>query len=164
MVMDLASVFHADGSSVSFDRKIAIDENGAETDKTFVSGIHCKGTVRNHAGMVEMKAVADLDRCAPCDRCAETVTRHISLPIYHRLIQHLNDEDNDEYIVLGSSMLDLDALIWEDVILSLPMQWLCKPDCKGLCPMCGADLNRSECGCKRPGDPRFDILEKLLES
>lgn len=164
MKIDLTSVFNAEGVSVSYDTKIKLNGSDEETDPNFISGITCKGAVRNHAGMVEMDAVADFDYSAACDRCAETAVRHFSLPLRHRLIQQLSGDYNDEYIEVGSTSLDLDELVWEDVILSLPMQWLCKPECKGLCPMCGADLNKGACGCKKPADPRFDILESLLES
>ncbi len=164
MYLDLTAVFGNDGASVEFDRKIKLDGDDQEADPNFISGIHCKGRIYNRAGMVEMDATADFDYQAPCDRCAEEATHHFNLPLQHKLIQHLSGEDNDEYIVLGSSSLDLDGLVWEDVILSLPMQWLCSPDCKGLCPMCGANLNQTTCGCKKPVDPRFDILESLLDS
>ena len=42
---------------------------------------------------------------------------------------------------------------------------LCKPDCKGLCPVCGQDLNWGECGCaaRREGDPRLSVLRELLK-
>ena len=163
-MIDLSSVFNADGVSVSFDQMIKIGDSDLETDPNFISGIACKGTIRNHAGMIEMDGVACFDYSAACDRCAEIATRHFSLPIRHRLIQQLNGEYNDEYIELGSTSLDLDALIWEDVVLSLPTIWLCRPECKGLCQICGADLNKGDCGCKKPGDPRFDILESLLDS
>ena len=163
MKIDLSSVFNADGVSISFNRKITLNGGDEETDQNFISGITCKGTVQNHAGMVEMDAVADFDYSALCDRCAQTATKHFSLPIHHRLIQHFSSDYNDEYIELGSAAMDIDELVWEDVVLSLPMQWLCKPDCKGLCAVCGADLNFGDCGCKKPGDPRFDILESLLD-
>ncbi|MGB9809870.1 MAG: YceD family protein, partial [Caldanaerobacter sp.] len=50
------------------------------------------------------------------------------------------------------------------VILSLPMKFLCKEDCKGLCPICGTNLNYGSCSCKREDiDPRLEVLSKLLQ-
>ena len=41
---------------------------------------------------------------------------------------------------------------------------LCKPDCKGLCPQCGKNLNEGKCGCSaRQVDPRLEILKKLID-
>jgi len=58
--------------------------------------------------------------------------------------------------------IDLEPIFREYAILDIPIKALCKPDCKGLCPECGQDLNIKDCG-HRPskGDNPFSILEKL---
>ena len=62
--------------------------------------------------------------------------------------------DNDE--------IDLEPLLREQVILAVPFAPLCREDCKGLCPVCGNDLNQQECGCDRaPIDPRLAALKDL---
>ena len=59
--------------------------------------------------------------------------------------------------------IDLDQVAEEQMNLSFPMRMLCREDCKGVCPVCGADLNQIECGCKRNDiDPRLEDLKKLL--
>ena len=50
--------------------------------------------------------------------------------------------------------LDLDAEVREQAILARPMRSLCRPDCAGLCPRCGADLNEGPCSCAAGGPPR----------
>lgn len=45
--------------------------------------------------------------------------------------------------------IDLGPRTWEEVVLEMPAKFLCKPDCAGLCPMCGADLNGAPCRCGR---------------
>ena len=58
--------------------------------------------------------------------------------------------------------IDLTELIKEQILISLPMQPLCSPDCKGLCPKCGKDLKVGPCKCEiKEIDPRFEILKKL---
>ena len=51
----------------------------------------------------------------------------------------------------------------EVFVLHLDTKNLCSPDCKGLCPGCGADLNREPCRCKKEVDPRLAKLAQLLE-
>ncbi|MCS6903158.1 MAG: DUF177 domain-containing protein [Candidatus Bipolaricaulota bacterium] len=60
--------------------------------------------------------------------------------------------------------LDLQSYVIGLIANSLAVKPLCRPDCKGLCPQCGQDLNVTTCDCVReaPGDPRFKVLEKLL--
>ena len=58
--------------------------------------------------------------------------------------------------------INLEKEIQEQVILALPLKALCKPDCKGLCPRCGADLNTAACDCDRsPSGGKFEALKNL---
>ena len=58
--------------------------------------------------------------------------------------------------------LSLEDVLREQVLLSLPVKTLCKPDCKGLCPRCGADRNSQPCTCDAgPSDPRWEALAGL---
>ena len=52
--------------------------------------------------------------------------------------------------------------LWEEFSLALPVKPLCRPDCRGLCPECGKNLNEGACGCSRDsGDPRLAALRQL---
>jgi uncharacterized protein len=52
----------------------------------------------------------------------------------------------------------------EQFFLTLPMKPLCRPDCQGLCPVCGKNRNREQCDCKAEWvDPRLAELRKLLD-
>jgi uncharacterized protein len=58
--------------------------------------------------------------------------------------------------------LALEDVLREQVLLSLPLRTLCKPDCKGLCPRCGANRNSQPCTCDvGPSDPRWEALADL---
>ena len=58
--------------------------------------------------------------------------------------------------------INLEKEIQEQVVLTLPLKALCQPDCKGLCPKCGADLNTAPCDCDRsPSGGKFDALKSL---
>ena len=56
-------------------------------------------------------------------------------------------ESDDVSYTYAEDMLYLDKLILDKIMFELPARFLCKPDCKGLCPQCGADLNVAPCGC-----------------
>lgn len=60
--------------------------------------------------------------------------------------------------------IDLAHMIWEQIVLALPMKPVCRPDCQGLCPDCGANRNETTCSCVRDTtDPRWHALKGLLE-
>ena len=95
----------------------------------------------------------------PCDR-AERQLRNGG-QVFHVLVRELSDEENDdgEFVVVPDETLDVDELVTEDILLDLPSKFLCSPDCKGLCPRCGKDLNEGDCGCRREDvDPRLAVV------
>ena len=74
-------------------------------------------------------------------------------------------DENDDYILVPTGMIDIDELIMTDVTLEVPFQLLCREDCKGLCPVCGSDLNEKTCNCNQKQiDPRLEKLKMLLDS
>jgi uncharacterized protein len=71
-------------------------------------------------------------------------------------------EDDLDVTYLEEGRINTDQLLRENILLSLPVQPLCREDCRGLCPQCGANLNLGSCGCEAPRlDPRLQVLRKL---
>lgn len=158
MFLELEPIFNVDGTEQRFDYDFSIED-----DRGFTSPVHVAGKVRNNTGIVFLSAKASFVYDARCARCAKPLKSDRSVNIEHFLISHLNDEDNDLFILVEDMRLDLDELVREDIYLSLPQRFLCKPDCKGLCPECGADLNEKSCNCRPPVDPRLAALRQLLD-
>ncbi len=77
----------------------------------------------------------------------------------------LRMEDEDETApFVGEDWIAFDAPVREALILSVPIKPLCRPDCRGLCPTCGENLNVSSCSCShRADDPRWAVLRPLLD-
>jgi uncharacterized protein len=73
------------------------------------------------------------------------------------------DQDEETYPLRGE-LLDLRPLVRDALLLELPIAPLCRPDCSGLCPTCGADLSEGPCGCPpATADPRWAGLDVLRE-
>jgi len=66
-----------------------------------------------------------------------------------------------DFAVYENDQIDLDEMVLEQLELSLPSRVLCREDCRGLCPQCGADLNVEQCQCKPQIDPRWRALADL---
>ena len=60
--------------------------------------------------------------------------------------------------------IPLGEYIISELVLSLPMRYVCSPDCRGLCPRCGANWNRGACDCHSPVDPRLEKLAALKKT
>lgn len=79
-----------------------------------------------------------------------------------RAAAHGDAAPGGDFVTLGANEheVSLHPFIHENLVVSIPMLILCSEDCKGLCPQCGQNLNRGECGCRPAADPRWDALRK----
>ncbi len=90
-----------------------------------------------------------------CDRCAREFQRDVEFPISAVLVTELADEENeDEWVFqLEGDSADLDDIVTTAFVLNMDSKLLCKPDCKGLCCRCGANLNDGPLAVSRTGPP-----------
>ena len=112
-----------------------------------------------------------------CTRCLEEYRQDLEIAVdefYRRPGLSAVDADGgrlaeaevveeDDYVI-DEGTIDLNLLVNDAVMLSLPMRRLCDDECRGLCQICGTNLNEGECGCSSDDiDPRLEILRTLLE-
>ena len=98
----------------------------------------------------------------PCHRCLAdaVVERRIRGREYHAASANADEELRSPYIT--DDKLDLSAWARDALALALPTQILCRPDCAGLCPVCGKDLNlEPHEHAEERSDPRWEALEEL---
>jgi uncharacterized protein len=118
----------------------------------------------------------------PCCRCLDETAIAISGEMRYIFSLRRSDENDErepreddgdgepdgsvDVIVIEphKAEIDMTPRVWEALILSLPERVLCREDCKGLCPVCGANLNATRCGCAEDtSDPRFAVLKNFLQ-
>ena len=118
-----------------------------------------------------IQGTVDLVADIPCGRCLENVPTSIHFDIDKELIIQdgsVVDEDMEEIDYLIGFELDVDKLVYAEILVNWPMRVLCKDDCKGLCKVCGMNLNKGACNCQRTElDPRMaaiqDVFNKFKE-
>ena len=122
--------------------------------------------------VLELTGKGSLTVGIPCDRCLEQVSVTIPYDIDRKLDMKQTDKERvenlDENDYLTGMDLDVDRLVYLEVLMSWPLKVLCKEDCKGICSRCGKNLNEGPCGCaEEPKDPRMaaisDIFSKFKE-
>lgn len=109
-----------------------------------------------------------------CSRCLEEFTNHKKENLSAHFVKSETYVSKEKEKLLESDItieyyhkdtIDLTQIIYDAVNLSIPLKPLCKEDCKGLCPICGTNLNKESCKCKREKtDPRWEPLKKLLKN
>lgn len=105
----------------------------------------------------------------PCSRCLKETPleivgsfRYFYTPSAEEDGQAADDEMTVTYPP-DAIEVDLSGQIWESLVMSLPEKVLCRDECAGLCPNCGADLNLGRCGCPAETlDPRLQALKDVL--
>ena len=116
--------------------------------ESYEGGLRARGTVR-----------------APwrgsCRRCLAPVEGQVEAVIDERFVHEERDDDDELAYRYQGDEVDLAPLVHDAVFLELPLAPLCRPDCQGLCPQCGADRNVAPCACRAPSDPRWDTLDAL---
>ncbi len=129
------------------------------------------GKVRRSGGQVFVAGHIDAQAQVECDRCLRPVDLPVSTDFK---VEYITDEDykssnvaelTEEEMALSvfdGETIDIDEIVREQVLLSIPARMLCQENCKGICPNCGIDRNEDECGCETSdGDPRWSSLKKL---
>lgn len=128
---------------------------------------------RFEAGRVQIKGIVGGMVELTCSRCLRPFDYVIEKEIFEECYpleefgfperMHLKGEDLDVFYYSGGE-IDLEEIYMEPVYLAIPMKPLCSESCKGICPICGRDLNEGECGCdKGVRTLKNYILEKLKE-
>ena len=146
---------------------------GKECDFRFLTPVKYHLTVRKLKRGLRISGSIDCTLMLSCSRCLEefpfVVTAEMDielepkdlLPGAHEM--ELRKEDMDvEYF--EKDEIDLEPLIYEEILLSIPMMPLCRDECGGICEVCGKNRNTEECTCERPsGTLLGEKLKKLLQ-
>lgn len=103
----------------------------------------------------------------PCSRCLTDVTTEIDLDFERNADMKLSASDKieelDEQNFIDGYNLDVDKLVYGEILMNWPVKVLCKEDCKGLCNTCGANLNLQTCGCDSTDlDPRMARIRDIF--
>ncbi len=128
--------------------------------------------IENQEGKnILISGTVTLEMGIPCSRCLEEVPTSIHFEFDKKLSiadNSLTDEEMDENNYLIGFEMDVDKLVYAEILVNWPMKVLCKDDCEGICKVCGTNLNRGACDCQRTElDPRMaaiqDIFNKFKE-
>ena len=164
MLFELKSVFQNEGEEKQVNYKLDIADIDIDGVFPFRTPIDVTATAKNRASLVSLTIRACFSYSRSCDRCSTDFTREMDMLFEHKLAQTLVDDGNDDYIETPDFILELDDIVISDILLSLPQKNLCKDDCKGLCQICGKNLNEGDCSCdKREIDPRLEMLKQFMD-
>lgn len=158
--VNVAQLLHA---PVGTTRSYPLDEHEPELAQELNLKSPVVGTLKltrtNHGILADAHYTVDIEQeCGRClDPARSTITSEVSeeyLPttsITTGMPVHL-EADPDSPRINANHEIDLTDLIRQDIVVQQPLQPLCRPDCPGLCPQCGLELQAGACGCEAQND------------
>lgn len=146
--------------------RVDVDFSGVRLrgDTPFQSPVHMTASAVRRDGSVSLDCAYDFSLTLECDRCLSPFVKTISQQASHVVVRSLSGPDGGDFVVAPDGIVELDELATNDILPELPSQFLCRDDCRGLCPICGRNRNLSPCSCeRRQADPRLEALRSLLD-
>jgi len=164
MKIDVAASAFPLGESRAFAFTAAPAALDMETDAPhFCGDIHVNGTVMNTGTTFRVTGHITASKTFVCDRCLAAGTRDIAHDFSEDYAKTTGEADGIN--TFEGDEIDLDELVRDTLLVAEPLRELCKSDCKGLCPVCGQNLNEGTCDCNTfVPDPRLAALESLLKN
>ena len=163
MLLDLKPLFAGSRDFLSVEFEMDLSEFEFLGVKPLPSPVAISGKIVSRAGIVESDLNCKVEYVGVCDRCLKETVKNYTVAINRTIAVSLENEENDDIAVVPDMQLDLEDFCYPDIVMSLPTKLLCKDSCKGLCSVCGKNLNEGDCGCQtKEIDPRLAALAELL--
>jgi uncharacterized protein len=173
MLIDVSGLNMQPGQSKMYDLTTQLDDILYAGDRLVFDSPACINFTLNNLGKtIEVKGEIIADLIIRCARCLSPFVYHLESEFKGKFshdrntaLADQNFEDEEDIYLYSGNNIDLSQLLVESVLLALPMKNLCNEKCKGLCQVCGINLNEEQCNCNVDDiDPRLAVLQKFMET
>ncbi|HIU46014.1 MAG TPA: DUF177 domain-containing protein [Candidatus Fimadaptatus faecigallinarum] len=168
MRMDVSLALKNPGHEFPFALELPLrDQEFAGEAIEFKSDARLEGTYAMQGAGVVVRGELSVKLSRQCSKCLGPVDTAVECEFEDMFFKEPDPDEPNDLFIIENYTIDMSAYAESLVFLELPMTAQCSPDCKGLCPVCGANLNISQCSCGKadtPSDTRkpFAALEDLL--
>jgi len=145
MLIDIRGV--AAGGAQKFSGKVDLSALRIWGETPFSAPVGVEGELTLRHSRVEVRYALCYTLRSACARCLEDVPQGGELKFFHKVSESDEDGGRDDIIHAPGGILDMAQLAGADLLLNFTRPFLCKEDCRGLCPKCGVDQNSTRCGC-----------------
>lgn len=130
----------------------------------FLKPVKVEGTLTNSGDFIILEGKGTVELQLACDRCLKSVNVKVNFNLKEKF-SNTGSNGKEEIEFFSGESIELSETVRRAILASMPMKVLCKEDCKGLCSMCGKDLNEGDCGCDTSYiNPKFESLLSLFQS
>ncbi len=165
--VDLAKIKYQPGAKAGLDLAVMLcarDYNYSDIE--FAAPVIFEGQASNDKGNIVVEGLLKAQIIQGCHRCGEQQNIDIAADfkeIYSHLEAKPDLEGEQDIHQFSGDSLDFSEQALAALFMELPMKTLCSANCKGICPLCGINLNQAQCTCKEQEiDPRWQKLQDLI--
>ncbi len=135
-------------------------------DFVFDKEFKAVGTIINNSKALELSLDVSGEALVHCARCGKPIKVDIDFPVFETLVREGTEiSDSDDVILYSGKQIELDDIVVSNFLMNVPVKYLCREDCKGLCPNCGVNLNEKSCHCDEiPSDPWQEKLAEIMKN
>lgn len=174
MLVNLSDVFSSEGMMTNLSVALEMDSfNSKMGDFTIINKSPIDLNLVNAGlGKVRIEGSVELSFETSCDRCLAEVPTVLALEFEREVISpdittdgSEEDREDDAIDFMEGYQLNVETFVYNEILLNWPMKILCKKDCKGICKVCGQNLNLGTCECDSfVPDPRMAAIQDIFNA
>ena len=164
MKVDVSSILKETGGRLEINGEVKLPDTDFLGEYRFPEPIKVRGSVSDNGKSLVLRADAEGVMITNCARCMKEITVPVSFYIDENLAREDSGIDDADVILFRDTEIEIDDIVYNNFLMNVEGKYLCKEDCKGLCPECGKDLNEGECDCSKENiDPRWSALLDIMK-
>lgn len=161
LIVNVIELLRWPGTTKDIEATIAVADLEFDDDAIVGDEVSVGFHLESMSNGISVRGRAHAHWSGSCRRCAAPVSSEMVVEMEELYQRDPNDPDA---YPITNDQIDLVPMVREHVLLSVPLAPLCRPDCPGLCPLCGIDRAEAQCDCSDATlDPRWAVLDALRE-
>ena len=169
MLIDLSEILSIEGKTQVVEAPVSMDSFQSKLGSFSVIEKKpiCVTLVNTGKKVVKIEAKGVITLAIPCDKCLKDVPTEFEIDLEEEIDMKASGEDRikdlDEINYVTGCSLDVEQLVHNEILIHWPLRVLCKENCRGICPVCGMNLNEGSCDCDQSvPDPRMAVISDIF--
>ncbi|MBO5734158.1 MAG: DUF177 domain-containing protein [Clostridia bacterium] len=161
MICDVSTIVNTEGAQVALEGCLESVELACDIEVIKAS---VSGSIANSGGVLVLEAEVSAEIKTSCARCLKEIVMPLDFDFSETLVLsgQETDADADSVIFFEGTEIDVGEIAINNLLLNVSTKYLCRDDCKGICPKCGKNLNEVSCDCDFfEIDPRWEKLKNF---
>jgi len=165
MIIDISPIVKTEGAALDIDINTTLEGlNTLDEGFIFDKPVYFTGTAVNTGGILKLTGKLHTVYRVKCYRCLKDIDAEISTTIKEDIFNSEKNPDAEAYTYEGNKLTP-DKILYDNIVLNLPLRQSCSESCSGFCANCGVNLNTGICECKEDFiNPQLAVLKDFFKA